>query len=339
LGAKLGSYEFVNPNDDVNQSQSTNDTYPTAMRLATLTLSKGLKKELEVFAKILAQKAKEFAGVKKSGRTHLQDAVPMFLGEAFAAYSTTIKELIHLLSEAQNYLRVLGIGGSAVGNGVNVKKGYREFILKHLKKEFKDDMLALSPNMFSAMQSQLPLMIYSNALRAIALELTRIFNDLRLLSSGPNNGLAEIVLPSIQPGSSIMAGKVNPSMLEMGNQVCFKVLGNDVTVSFAMQAGQLELNVMMPVMAQAILESSEILTNSIRVIGEKCIAGITANVKRCEDYARNTSQVATVLVPILGYAKVAELVKTALKLKIPVIKLIKDKKIMTTKELKYAGLL
>jgi len=217
LGAKLGSYEFVNPNDDVNQSQSTNDTYPTAMRLATLTLSKGLKKELEVFAKILAQKAKEFAGVKKSGRTHLQDAVPMFLGEAFAAYSTTIKELIHLLSEAQNYLRVLGIGGSAVGNGVNVKKGYREFILKHLKKEFKDDMLALSPNMFSAMQSQLPLMIYSNALRAIALELTRIFNDLRLLSSGPNNGLAEIVLPSIQPGSSIMAGKVNPSMLEMGN--------------------------------------------------------------------------------------------------------------------------
>ncbi|MFA6237604.1 MAG: aspartate ammonia-lyase [Bacteriovorax sp.] len=334
MGHKLGSYKEIHPNDHVNMSQSTNDVYPTVMRLAALTLSHELVSELQFFSSALEHKAREFDHVLKAGRTHLQDAVPMRLGQEFEAYKIVVDQLIEMFSEAQNSLRVLGIGGSAVGTGINVPRGYRENILNELRTIFHDKELSLSPNMFASMQSQLPIMIYSNALRAAALELTRMMNDLRLLSSGPNTGLAEIILPSTQPGSSIMPGKVNPSILEMGNQVFFKVLGNDNSMAFAMQAGQLELNVMMPLMAHLALESTHIMKNALRSIRERCIQGIIANEKQCEKYLGQTAQIVTALNPIIGYAKAAELAKLAVKENKSVLELIKEKKILTDEQFK-----
>lgn len=334
MGHGLGTYDPIHPNDHVNMSQSTNDTYPTVMRLAILALSHELISELRFFSSALEQKAHEFDHVLKAGRTHLQDAVPMRLGQEFEAYKVVIDQLIDLISEAQQKIKVLGIGGSAVGTGLNVPHGFRENILAELQILFHDKNLSLAPNMFAAMQSQLPIMIYSNALRAAALELTRIMNDLRLLSSGPNTGFAEITLPSSQPGSSIMPGKVNPSLLEMGNQVFFKVIGNDSAMAFAMQAGQLELNVMMPLMAQLSLESTHIMKNALRSIRERCIEGIKANIKQCEKHLGQTAQIITALNPIIGYAKAAELAKISEKEKISILELIKEQKILDDRQFK-----
>lgn len=334
LGHPLGSYKEVHPNDHVNMSQSTNDVYPTVMRLATLSLSHELQNELRFFSSALEHKAREFDNVLKAGRTHLQDAVPIRLGQEFDGYKESIDQLINLFSEAQAGLRVLGIGGSAVGTGLNVPSAFRKNIIVELQTLFHDKELSLAPNMFAAMQSQLPMMIYSNALKASALELTRIMNDLRLLSSGPSTGLNEITLPATQPGSSIMPGKINPSILEMGNQVFFKVIGNDQAMSMAMQAGQLELNVMMPLMSQVALESTHIMKNALRSIRERCIIGIKANVEQCEKYLGRTSQIVTALNPIIGYARASELTKQALKENISILELIKEKKILTDKQFK-----
>lgn len=334
LGKPLGSYSPVNPNDHVNMSQSTNDSYPTAMRLAVLVRSKELVDELNAISKSFNHKAKEFDDILKSARTHLQDAVPIRLGQEFSAYRDVMCALVNLVEQAQDYVRELGIGGSAAGTGINVPKGYRGAIIEELRKLFKDEKLKLSPNMCAAMQSQLPIMIYSNAIRCVALELTRILNDLRLLSSGPSNGLSEIFLPATQPGSSIMPGKVNPSILEMANQVCFKVLGNDSGTAFAVQAGQLELNVMMPVMAQMALESTRIMTNMLKSLRTKCIDGIAANRERCQQYAEQTTQIATALNPVLGYARVAEITKEALKVGKTVVQLVQEKKLLTNEQIK-----
>ena len=329
LGKPLGSYDPVNPNDHVNMSQSTNDTYPTVMRLATLSLSGGLVTEMEALRSVLGEKASEFDHVLKAARTHLQDAVPIRLGQEFAAYAETVGQLAHLLKDSQTYLRELGIGGSAAGTGVNVPKGYRAAILEELKAATHDPDLRLAQNMGAAMQSQLPMTVYSNALRAIALELTRITNDLRLLSSGPSNGLGEIFLPATQPGSSIMPGKVNPSILEMANQVFFRVLGNDTTIAYSAQAGQLELNVMMPVMAHAALEATELLTSTLRTLRTRCIDGITANEERCRQYAERTSQIATALNRILGYAKAGEIAKESVETGKSIVELVREKGLLT----------
>lgn len=334
LGGNLGVYDHIHPNDHVNMSQSTNDTYPTAMRLATLSLSKDLLRELQHVSHAFKNKAQEFDLVIKSARTHLQDAVPIRLGQEFSAYQSTMDHLIELVIYAQDSLRELGIGGSAAGTGINVPRGFKEAVLSELKMDFEDDDLILSDNMCGAMQSQLPMMVYSNALRAIALELTRICNDLRLLSSGPSTGLGEIVLPSTQPGSSIMPGKINPSILEMANQVLFKVLGNDQTMAYAIQAGQLELNVMMPVMAQTALESTHILTNTLKTLRELCINGITANVEQCEKYASQSSQIVTALNPYIGYSKAAELTKESLRVKKSIIELVREQKLLTEDQIK-----
>ena len=328
LGKPLGSYDPVNPNDHVNMSQSTNDTYPTAMRLATLVLSRELTIELKALSRSFDKKAREFDDVLKAARTHLQDAVPIRLGQEFAAYRDAILAGLKQVRAAQNTVRELGIGGSAAGTGINVPKTYRTSVLRELKKLFEDPKLCLADNMCFAMQSQMPMMVYSNALRVTALELTRIVNDLRLLSSGPTNGLAEIQLPSTQPGSSIMPGKVNPSILEMANQVLFKVLGNDMAVAFAMQAGQLELNVMMPLMAAATLESTHIMTNMLRTLRLRSIDGIKANQERCRQYAEQTSQMATALNPILGYAKAGEIAKQALTQGKSVIQVVREEKLL-----------
>lgn len=333
LGHPLGSYKEIHPNDHVNMSQSTNDVYPTVMRLTTLTLSKKLAKELTLLSVSLDGKAQQFDHIIKAARTHLQDAVPIRLGQEFSAYKSVVDHLLGLVIHAQSFLRTLGIGGSAVGTGINVPHGYREYIIEELKSSFRDDYLSISPNMFEAMQSQMPMMIYSNALRSAALELTRICNDLRLLSSGPSTGLAEITLPSTQPGSSIMPGKVNPSILEMANQVFFKILGNDAAMGFAMQAGQLELNVMMPVMAQLALESTMLMTNALHTLRELCIDGIRANTEQCERYVGMTSQIATALNPVIGYAKAGELAKEALRDHKSVLQLVREKNILSEEDM------
>src|SRR5206468_4070325 len=264
LGGKIGEYKLIHPNDHVNMAQSTNDVFPTAIRVA-VTIHLGLLiPEVQKLANAFDQKGTQFEDVIKSGRTHLQDAVPVTLGQEFKAYGAAIKRANRLLVDASMELLELGIGGTAAGTGINTPRGYRFAVVRHLNAitglEFRpiDDLR-------EAIQSQLPIAGVSAVLRNLALELTRITNDLRLLASGPQTGLAEIILPSVQPGSSIMPGKVNPSMLECMNQVLFHIIGSDTTIAYATQAGQLELNVMMPLMAFEITFSIEILKNYMPV--------------------------------------------------------------------------
>lgn len=330
LGGKLGESQFLTANDHVNFGQSTNDTFPTAMRLAILLLDRDhLHKPLEDFEKALAKKGKEFDNVIKSARTHLQDAVPIRLGQEFAAYAEAIKRAHASLHAARAWVRELGIGGSAAGTGLNTAPGYREAILANLKKITKIDDLTLSPNMCEAMQSQRPIAEFSGALRNLAIEINRIVNDLRLLSSGPTTGFAEIDLPGIAPGSSIMPGKVNPSMLECANMVCFEVIGNDTTVAWAVGAGQLELNVMMPVMQHKVLSSIHVLGSLLRVLTDLCVAGITANKERCQRYAEGSMGLATALNVHIGYKNAAMVAKEALKTGKTLIEVVRDHKLLT----------
>ena len=308
LGSALGSYVPVHPNDHVNMAQSTNDVFPTAIRIAALLLLDQLHPQLEALTAALDAKGDEFADVIKSGRTHLADAVPVTLGQEFKAYASAMRRSTRLLRIAGEELRVLGIGGTAAGTGMNAPVGYKYVIVRHLS-EATGLELVPSEDLREAMQSQLPVVAVSAALRNLALELTRITNDLRLLASGPMTGLAEITLPSVQPGSSIMPGKVNPSMLECMNQVLFHIIGADTAVAYASQAGQLELNVMMPLMAFEITFSIEILKNYLPVFTEKCVRGIGANRERCEAYYMSSPSLATALNPLIGYAAAAELAK------------------------------
>ncbi len=308
LDGKLGEYKPVHPNDHVNMAQSTNDVVPTAIRVATVFQLQELLPELKRLEEALDEKGTQFADVIKSGRTHLQDAVPVTLGQEFKAYAAAVKRASGHLNQAGEELRQLGIGGTATGTGINTPPGYRFVVIRHLN---ESTGIGFKPvdDLREAMQSQLPVVAVSAALRNLALELTRITNDLRLLSSGPMTGLAEILLPSVQPGSSIMPGKVNPSMLECMNQVLFHIIGADTAIAYASQAGQLELNVMMPLMAFEISFSIEILKNFLPVLVEKCIRGIEANRERCEAYYISSPSLATALNPIIGYAAAAEIAK------------------------------
>ena len=308
LGGQLGAYDPVNPNDHVNMSQSTNDVFPTAIRLATLMLLERLAPRLEALADALDERAGGFEDVIKSGRTHLADAVPVTLGQEFHAYASAVRRSTRLLRDAGEELRILGIGGTATGTGINTPPGYRFSIVRHLSVATKLE-LHPSDDLREAMQSQLPVVAVSAAMRNLALELTRITNDLRLLASGPLTGFAEITLPAVQPGSSIMPGKVNPSLLECMNQVLFHIIGADSAIAYASQAGQLELNVMMPLMAFEITFSMEILKNFLPVFTEKCVKGIEANRERCEAYYISSPSLATALNPIIGYAAAAEIAK------------------------------
>jgi aspartate ammonia-lyase len=331
-GAPLGTYKPVHPNDHVNRSQSTNDTFPTAMRLALLDAGAGLGAELERLARALEAKARELAEIPKAGRTHLQDAVPITLGQELAAYGAAVARAARWLSYAREELRELGIGGSAAGTGLTVPPGFGAAIVAELERA-TGEKLRLNPDLREAMQSQAPVGLYSSALRLAALELTRICNDLRLLASGPMTGLAELELPAVQPGSSIMPGKVNPSILEMANQTWFSVLGFDQTVAFCLQAGQLELNVMMPMMAYSLLEATSVATNALRILRERCIEGLVANAERCRSYFELTPQAATALSPKLGYEKTAELVKDALAARRSVFELARERGLVTDAEL------
>jgi aspartate ammonia-lyase len=311
LGGKRGDYSVCHPNDDVNRSQSTNDVYPTAIRIAALLVVGDLLDSVKQLAGAFTGKGKEFERMIKSGRTHLQDATPVTLGQEFGAYADCLEHHARYITDAADSLRELGIGGTAVGTGLNSHPRYRELVVEHLRTMTGLDLVP-GPNLFESMQSMRPVVHFSSSLRDLAIDLGRIANDIRLLSSGPLTGLGEITLPAVQPGSSIMPGKVNPVMAEMLNMVCYEVIGNDLTISQASLAGQLELNVMMPVISHNLLFSMEILTNAVREFSERCVRGIEADRAKCLSYVERSLALVTALSPHIGYLKAAELAKEVL---------------------------
>jgi len=332
LGGPLGDYSKVHPNDHVNYGQSTNDVFPTGMRLATLLELEKLYPVLDSLVAALEKKGTEFHAILKSGRTHMQDAVPMRLGQEFTAYAGAIRRAKDTIRSNAELLRELGLGGSAVGTGINTHPDYRGKAIKNLAR-ISGQQLSGVDDMRYAMQSNLAMAAVSSALRNLALEVIRISNDLRLLASGPNTGFAEINLPALQPGSSIMPGKINPVIPELAAMVSFQVIGNDTAVAMAVQAGQLELNVMMPTMAYSVVQSITILTNMLRQFTDKCVAGITANQKRCDFYVQATVSLATALNPYIGYAKAAEVVKESVATGATIIEIVREKKLLSEDEI------
>lgn len=333
LGSKKGDYKTVHPNDHLNMAQSTNDSFPTAMRIASLWEHEPLKKSVKRLVQSFHKKGKEFDDVPTSARTHLQDAVPIRLGQEFEAFAVTLEKALKRMEIAAAPLHFLNIGATAAGTGMNSHPEYAQKMAKTLS-DLAKLPLKNPENLVEIAQSTADFADYSSALKNLALDLIKIANDLRLLASGPRVGLNEILLPAVQPGSSIMPGKVNPVIAECANMVCFQVVGNDLAVSMASQASQLQLNVMMPVIIYNILFSSKILTNMMNTLAEKCVDGITANRAQCQAYFEKTLGLATALNPIIGYSKAAEVVKEAVKLNKPILKTIKDKGILTETEIK-----
>ena len=312
LGGKRGEYKPVHPNDHVNMAQSTNDTIPTNIRLAALSRLDALVTTFDGLRDALASKGKEFDHIVKAGRTHLQDAMPIRLGQEFTAYAGSIDRATRRVKEAADYLRDLGIGGSAVGTGVTVEKEYPALMNKHLKQITGLD-LRVGKDRIQLMQSMGDAAAFSATLRGLAIDLSKIASDLRLMVMGPRTGIDEIKLPAVQPGSSIMPGKINPSIPEMVNQVCFQVIGCDTTVAVASEHGQLELNVMMPVIAHNLLLSMIILTNAAATLTERCVKGIEAHEDMCAYWVERSAALATALMPHIGYAKAAEISKQSVK--------------------------
>jgi fumarate hydratase, class II len=301
----------INPNDHVNMAQSTNDTIPTAIRLGALWRIDELIATLERLAAELRAKEKEFDGIIKSGRTHLQDAVPVRLGQEFGAYARAVERDVEKIREAGEGLRRLGIGGTATGTGLNAHPQYHSRMVKTLSR-LTGLVLYESDDLFESMQSMADPVHFSGALRTLAQDLTRIANDFRLLASGPTTGLDEIRLPPVQPGSSIMPGKVNPVLAEMMNMAMFQVMGNDLTVMLAGQAGQLELNVMMPIIAYNLFQSMDVIINAVSAFTDKCLIGVTANAEKATGWLAKNAILVTALNPVIGYLKGAEVAKEAL---------------------------
>ena len=332
LGGARGTYSPVHPNDHVNMAQSTNDTIPTNIRLACLSQLDGLMGAFEALRDALAAKGREFDHIVKAGRTHLQDAMPIRLGQEFAAYASSIDRGIRRVREAADYLRDLGIGGSAVGTGVTVEKEYPALMNQHLR-AISGLELRIGADRVQLMQSMGDAAGFSASLRVLAIDLSKIASDLRLMVMGPRTGIDEIKLPAVQPGSSIMPGKINPSIPEMVNQVCFQVIGLDTTVGIAAEHGQLELNVMMPVIAFNVLLSMRILTNAARTLTERCVVGIQANEDMCAYWVERSAALATALMPHIGYAKAAELSKQSVKEGVLVRDLVKRDKVLPADEI------
>ncbi|HSB53052.1 MAG TPA: aspartate ammonia-lyase [Gemmatimonadales bacterium] len=332
LGGKRGEYEMVHPNDHVNMAQSTNDVIPTAMRLAALATMPALLGAMDRLAAAFLERGKAFDHIIKSGRTHLQDATPIRLGQEFAAYGHTVARHRDKLAQAADWLRELGIGGTAVGTGINAEPVYPALMVKYLQQVSGLELRAGSDRV-QLMQSMGDIATLSGAFRAWVLDLNKIANDIRLLASGPRTGLAEIMLPAVQPGSSIMPGKVNPSIAEMVNQVCYQALGLDTTVALAAEAGQLELNVMMPVITHNIVFGLTIVANATRVLAERCVAGIEADEKLCAYWLERSPALVTALAPKIGYAESAKLAKEAIATGLTVKELVVKKDLLKGKEL------
>ena len=300
VGAEKGSYDIINPNDDVNMSQSTNDAYPTGLRLGVYYAVQGLLEELDELQKALRAKGDEFSDIIKMGRTQLQDAVPMTLGQEFTAFGANLNEEQRTISNAATSLLEVNLGATAIGTGINTPNGYKDQVVTALREVTGLDIQA-SPDLIEATSDTGDYVMMHGAIKRAAMKLSKMCNDLRLLSSGPRAGLNEINLPERQAGSSIMPAKVNPVIPEVVNQVCFKVFGNDVTVSMAAEAGQLQLNVMEPVIAQSLFESIRLLANAAHTLREKCVVGITANKDVCEAYVTNSIGIVTYLNPVIGH--------------------------------------
>ena len=332
LGGKKGDYSVVHPNDHVNMAQSTNDVIPTVIRISTLLMLRKLLPTLRELQRALNGKALEFDHVVKSGRTHLQDAVPIRMGQEFGGYGRAIQYDIRRIEQASDDLKRLGIGGTAAGTGLNAHPDYHPMMVKHLSR-LTGTHLRSSGNLFESMQNTADFLHLSAALRTLATTLTRIANDLRLLASGPMTGLNEVILSAVQPGSSIMPGKVNPSMAEMLNMVCFHVIGNDAAVSQACQAGQLELNVMMPIIAYNLLQSIDILDNGVQAFTEKCVKGLEANEEYCKRWLDGSMGIATALNPYIGYSQAAKVAQEALASKKTVRQVVLEKEILTQEQI------
>jgi len=311
LGYSKGQYQQCHPLNHVNMSQSTNDAYPTAVKIALINSNKKLVRVLESLIESFRAKAKEFSHVIKMGRTQLQDAVPMTLGQEFEAYAVTLSEEVERLNQNVRLFLEVNMGATAIGTGINSDPDYPEKVIKHLRK-ITGLELVLASNLVEATQDTGAFVMYSSAVKRLAVKLSKISNDLRLLSSGPRTGLNEINLPPMQPGSSIMPGKVNPVIPEVVNQIAFKVIGNDLTVTLAAEGGQLELNVFEPVIVQSLFESIEMLKNGMNTLKYRCIDGITANEERCRNMVHNSIGLVTALNPYIGYEASTQLAKEAL---------------------------
>jgi aspartate ammonia-lyase len=333
LGAELGTYKYVHPNNHVNAQQSSNDVVPSALRIATLWKLEALLSELEELVRGFERKGREFRDIVKAGRTHLMDAVPVLLGQCFDTYAASIKRNMVQLNRCKTLLSELPLGGTAVGTGLNSHPKFPKIAVAKLS-EVTALKLRVAENKMQHMQFFTDFGLCSSSLAVLASDLSKIASDLRLLASGPHTGLGEIMLPAVQPGSSIMPAKINPSMPEALNMVCFQTVANNLGVQLACMEGQLELNVFAPVVAKNLLESLEIMKNALKVFRERCVEGLVADAQKCEQYFLKSQALVTLVAPMIGYDAAAELAKEAEKQKKSIIELVVERNILSEEELK-----
>jgi aspartate ammonia-lyase len=333
MGKRRGQYEFCSPHDHVNLAQSTNDAYPSSLHVAMMLGNERLTTELRELVRSFERKGRQFRRVLKMGRTQLQDAVPMTLGQEFDAWARSLTDEIATLRAVERVLCEVNMGGTAIGTGLNAPKGFARRCARHLARITRRP-IRLADNLVEATQDTQCFVLYASVLKSLAIKLSKTCNDLRLLSSGPRAGLFEINLPPMQPGSSIMPGKVNPVIPEVVNQVCYRVIGNDLAVTMAAEAGQLQLNVMEPVMAACIFESQKMLMNASRSLREHCIDGITANEKVCRSSVENSIGIVTALNPVLGYDTATEIAAEALRSGRGVVELVRERKLLTDAQIR-----
>lgn len=332
LGHLKGQYKFCDPHDHVNMSQSTNDAYPSALHLAMALSNTELIMQMRKLVKSIRNKAGEFSGIVKMARTQLQDAVPMTLGQEFESWARSLEDEVEALEKVERFLLEVNMGGTAIGTGLNAPRGFSAACVKHLA-AISGKEIKLAFDLIEATQDTQAFVLYSSVLKSLAIKLSKISNDLRLLSSGPRTGISEIILPAKQPGSSIMPGKVNPVIPEVVNQVCFRVIGNDLVVTLAAEAGQLQLNAMEPVIAACILESQTLFQNAALTLRENCIDGIVANKEVCKEHLEKSIGIVTALNPIIGYEKSTELAAQALATGCGILELIREQKILTEEQI------
>lgn len=332
MGKQKGQYEFCSPHDHVNCSQSTNDAYPSALHIALALGNRKLIEELKQLVASFRKKAGEFGHIVKMGRTQLQDAVPMTLGQEFESFARSLEDELEALAKVENVLHEVNMGGTAIGTGLNAPEGFSQKCVVHLNRITRMP-IRLAENLVEATQDTQAFVLYSSVLKSLSIKASKICNDLRLLSSGPRAGFHEINLPAMQPGSSIMPGKVNPVIPEVMNQVCFRVIGSDLTVTLAAEAGQLQLNVMEPVIAACLLEAQTLLRNAAKTLREHCVDGITANEDICRILVERSVGTVTALNPVVGYDKATELAAEALRTGKGIVELVREKGILTEEQL------
>jgi aspartate ammonia-lyase len=333
LGRPKGEYKTVDPHDHLNASQSTNDAYPSALHLGMALMNTRLVAEMNALVQAFRDQGRKLRDVVKMGRTQLQDAVPMTLGQEFDAFAESLDNEVDVLERVERVLLEVNMGGTAIGTGLNAPRGYAQRCARHLAK-VSGKKITLAPDLIEATQDTQPFVLYSGVLKSLAIKLSKICNDLRLLASGPRAGLHEIELPAMQPGSSIMPGKVNPVIPEVVNQICFRIIGNDLTVTMAAEAGQLQLNVMEPVIALCILEGQSLFINGARTLRELCVKGIKADRDSCRTLLERSIGIVTALNPVIGYDRSTELAAEAMRTGKGILELVREKKVLTEAQIR-----